>query len=176
MSNGSGLSAWWRKRGEQLGIDAERGHLRGGAAQAFGHAFGGAAGGRGQRDARRRVAGPGGLRDAQHQQARDGGGLAGAGAAGDQQQRATQGECGGAGLAVAGARGGEQGCEQWCGWFDVAFDGPRCDASQLPRKATLVFAITAQVEQPIFEHKWRGFGFIAERCRHGDETRRRKLP
>ena len=64
------------------------------AAQTFGHAVGGAAGGRGQGDAWRLNTGSPGLGDAQQQQAGDGGGLAGARAAGHQQQRTTQGQRG----------------------------------------------------------------------------------
>ncbi len=145
-------------------------------AQAFGHAFGGAAGGGGQGDAR--GGGRGGLclRDAQQQQARDGGGLAGAGAAGDQQQGAAQGECGGLGLVVVGGDGdaltltrasgaltrGEKGSgcvreqrrEQRC----QSSDGEgrqrlRGEAAQALREAALVFAVAAQVEQAVFQHQ-----------------------
>src|SRR5690606_40820416 len=66
---------------------------------------GGAAGRRGQGDARGRAAGLQRLRDQQHQHAGDGGGLAGAGAAGDQQQVVVERGGGGVGLEVAAGRG-----------------------------------------------------------------------
>src|SRR5690606_4281369 len=99
--------------GGKHGVDAARGQRLDGVAHAFGHAFGGTAGGRGQGDARRRVAGLDGLGDQQHQHAGDGGGLAGAGAAGDEQQAVPERGGGRPGLAVFGAGGfGEQPGEQ----------------------------------------------------------------
>ena len=95
---GAGLR---RQRIERCGIDGQSCHLRDGTTQAVRHAIRGAAGGRGQRDAWRWAIRMQRLRDAQHQQARDRGGLAGAGATGDQQQGAAQGERGGMGLVVA---------------------------------------------------------------------------
>src|SRR3546814_8193022 len=71
---------------EQGLVDAEGGECLDGGADAFGHAFGGAAGGGGQGDARGRVAGLPCLGDQEDQHAGDGGGLAGAGAAGDEER------------------------------------------------------------------------------------------
>ncbi len=75
----------------QGAVDTGGRQLLQGVAQAFGHAFGSAAGGCGQGDARGRLVCRLRLCGQQHQQAGDGGGLAGAGAAGDQQQVVAQG-------------------------------------------------------------------------------------
>src|SRR5690606_22887580 len=67
---------------EQGRVDAGGGERLQGSADAGGHAFGGAAGGGGERDPRGGPAGLRGLGDEEDEQAGDGGGLAGAGAAG----------------------------------------------------------------------------------------------
>jgi hypothetical protein len=90
---------------EERLVDAEGGKCLDGGTDAFGHAFGGAAGGRGQGDARRRVAGLPCLGDEEHQHAGDGGGLAGAGAAGDEEQGVVEGGLGGLGLVVLVGKG-----------------------------------------------------------------------
>src|SRR5690606_3851565 len=99
--------------GAQGGVDAGFGQRAYGVAHAFGHALGGAAGGGGQGDARRGGAGLQRLGHQQHQHAGDGGGLAGSGATGDQQQAVV--ECGGGGLGLqvfaAGGVGEELGEE-----------------------------------------------------------------
>ncbi|MNN04118.1 hypothetical protein D3C81_1168350 [compost metagenome] len=94
MQGGAGA----RQLVAQCGVDAGGGQLLHGITQAFGHALGGAAGGRGQGDARCGFTFGLRLRGEQHQQAGDGGGLAGTGAAGDQQQVVAQGGGCGAGL------------------------------------------------------------------------------
>ena len=154
------------------GLDAVRGHLRNRATQAVRHAVGGAAGGRGEGDAQCRLLRCVRLRDAHGEQLRNGGGLAGAGAAGDQQQRATQGECGGAGLVVAFMRSRKQRREQGCDTFDCCFrHHTRGDAPQLQGEAAFVFAIAAQIQQAMLEDERRGLRFLAGRCRRGNEAR-----
>src|SRR5690606_4967068 len=91
------------QRRQQPVLDALGGQLLRGAAQALGHALGGAAGGRGQGDTRRRLSGGRGACAEQHQQPGDRGGLAGTGTAGHQQQAVEQGDRGGTRLVVATA-------------------------------------------------------------------------
>ena len=165
----AGIGGQGRK---QPGVDALRRHLCGGAVQAFGHAVGGTTGGCGQGHARRRAAGLQCLCDAQHQQARDRGGLAGAGAAGDEQQCTPQCKRGGAGLAVVvagvGEQAGEQRRERGAAGIRHRLRG---DALQLQCKPAFVFAIAAQVEQAVFEDERGGFGGGVRDLRGGDETR-----
>ena len=169
----AGIGGQGRK---QPGIDALRRHLRGGTVQAFGHAIGGTTGGCGQGHARRRAAGLQRLGDAQHQQARDRGGLAGAGATGDEQQCTPQCKRGGAGLAVVvasvGEQAGEQRRERGAAGIRHRLRG---DALQLQCKPAFVFAIAAQVEQAVFEDERGGFGGGVRCLRGGHETRGRKL-
>src|SRR5690606_1932541 len=95
--------------GAQGRVDAGIHQRLHGVAHALGHALGGAAGGGGQGDARRGGAGLQRLGHQQHQHAGDGGGLAGAGAAGDQQQVVVQRRGGRLGLQVfAGGGFGEE--------------------------------------------------------------------
>ncbi|UWX04027.1 hypothetical protein H1235_00335 [Pseudoxanthomonas sp. NC8] len=149
------------------------------ATQALGHALGGTAGGRGQRDPRRGGAGLRGGGDAQDQHARDGGGLAGAGAAGDQQQRATQGECGGTGLAVVRGGGRKQLLEQRCEHGEVERRHPGAagaqrlcgDPAQARGQAAFVLAVAAQVEQAAFEDQRLGLGDVIGVAGRGDPAR-----
>src|SRR3546814_12042658 len=91
---------------EQGLVDAEGGECLDGGADAFGHAFGGPAGGGGQGDARGRVAGLPCLGDQEDQHAGDGGGLAGVGATGDEEEGVVAGGVGG--LGVGGLLGGSK--------------------------------------------------------------------
>src|SRR5690606_22546452 len=157
--------------GAQGGVDAGFGQRAYGVAHAFGHALGGAAGGGGQGDARRGGAGLQGLGHQQHQHAGDGGGLAGAGAAGDQQQVVVQGCGGGLGLQVfaSGSFGEEPGEEVrqvrgHLGALPFGVFNRSCgirrdaaDAAQAFGQAALVLAVAAQVNEAVLEHE-RGVG------------------
>ncbi|KAG0733012.1 hypothetical protein G6F23_013756 [Rhizopus arrhizus] len=140
-----------------------------GDAQALGHALGGATGGRGQRDLGRRLAGLPGLCGQQQQQARDGGGLAGTGAACDQRQRMSQGHAGRARLVIfAAGRLREQMREQWCQRCHVRRrQRMPANALQAGDQLAFVLAVAAQVEQSVFQHQRRilgdGIGLLRRR-------------
>ena len=144
------------------------GQQRACAAQALGHAVGGAAGGRGQGDARRIHTGGPGLGDAQQQQAGDGGGLAGARAAGHQQQGPAQGQGGRTRLLVL-LRLREQDREQRRDRIDAGGrQRPGGDPAQLCGQSRFVLAVAAQVQQAVLQHQrpHNGIGTSHDRCGH----------
>ncbi|MNV09444.1 hypothetical protein D3C71_999340 [compost metagenome] len=161
-------SAGARHRIAQGRRDADQPQPLHGQAQALGHAFGGTAGRRGQRDPWQclvRLHRLHRLRGQQYQQPRDGGGLAGAGAAGHQHQRMAQRDGRSAGLVIdpiAGLR--EQLAEQRGQGAGIGF-GQRMggDALQALGKPTFVFAVATQIQQPILQHQRRVRGRRAGR-------------
>src|SRR5690606_9825801 len=176
-SNGSGLSAWWRKLGLSGRVPSRRCRVvpavgrwahRAGSMPASVSALTALRTLSAMRSAAR--GGGGGLQrlgGQQHQHAGDGGGLAGAGAAGDQQQVVVQG-CGGSlGLQVFAAGGigeelgeelrevrGHLGALPFGGFSRSSrLRGDAADATQAFGQAALVLAVAAQVHQAVFEHE-----------------------
>ncbi len=159
MQGGAGA----RHRIAQRRRDTDQAQPLHGQAQALGHALGGAAGGGSQCHPRQGLVSLHRLCGEEHQQPRDGGGLAGTGAAGHQHQRMAQGDGRGAGLMIDPVAGLREQLTEQRGQGTRIGTGQRMrgDPLQTVRQPTFVFAIATQIEQPVLQH---------QRCIAGDRV------